>query len=137
MVSVLSESRAMNANTPDRDGHHLLRTLFELGETGLRPTEDLLMRLQGLRKVRLDAVLRDLRGRGFVQPDRLNLTMAGLLIATRLPESELQPMAQPSVRTPPTGVSELQEFTPCPSSRRPPTAVRRRRTTSRPRRFAY
>lgn len=90
----------MNTNAPTQDALDLLKTVFELGEVGMRPSEELLMRLRGLRESRLRVLLRELRQRRLLQEERLAVTMAGLMIATALPDPEVQPMAQSSRRTP-------------------------------------
>jgi hypothetical protein len=73
----------------------LLRTLFELAEADVRPSLDLLERLLDVDATRAKVLLVELRRAGFVQRDRLNLTLAGLAVATSVPEAQLQPMRAP------------------------------------------
>ncbi|MFO7566464.1 MAG: hypothetical protein R6X02_27725 [Enhygromyxa sp.] len=73
----------------------LLRTLFELADADVRPSLDLLERLLDIDATRAKVLLIELRRAGFVQRDRLGLTMAGLAVATSVPEAELRPMQAP------------------------------------------
>lgn len=73
----------------------LLRTLFELAEADVRPSLDLLERLLDLDATHAKVLLVELRRAGFVQRDRLNLTLAGLAVATSMPEAQLRPMTAP------------------------------------------
>lgn len=73
----------------------LLRTLFDLANADVRPSLDLLERLLDIDATRAKVLLIELRRARLVQRDRLGLTMAGLAVATSVPEVELRPMQAP------------------------------------------
>jgi hypothetical protein len=79
----------------DPSAVNLLKTLFEMAEADVRPSLDLLERLLDLDGTRAKVLLVELRRAGFVQRDRLNLTMAGLAVAVSASQVELQPMRAP------------------------------------------
>lgn len=97
--AVLTESAAMRTNKPENPAFTVLRALFDLAEADVRPNEALVGRLLGLEVDRVLALVARLRVMRLVQPDRLGLTMAGLVLATSLPETELAPTAPASERT--------------------------------------
>jgi hypothetical protein len=78
----------MNGAMPNSNAFTVLRTMFDLLQVDVRPSRDLLGRLTGHETEDVSALLAQLRRAGLVQMDRLGLTMAGLAIATRLPETE-------------------------------------------------
>jgi hypothetical protein len=80
----------------DPSAHKVLRTLFDLADADVRPSLDLLGRLLDIDAIRAKVLVVELRRVGLVQRDRLNLTMAGLAVATSIPEAELEPMQAPA-----------------------------------------
>ncbi len=85
---------------PENDALELLRALFDLAQADVYPTRDLLERLLGHDGMRASALLAQLRRAGFVQRDRLGLTMAGLVVATGMPPLQPKPMADPGRAAP-------------------------------------
>jgi len=69
-----------------------LRALFDLADTDLRASPDLLGRLLGLDPNRCIAAVSRLRAVGLVQRDRLGLTLVGLAVAMALPVTEPCPL---------------------------------------------
>ena len=96
---MLTESAAMRTNKPENPSFTVLRALFDLAEADVRPDEVLLGRLLGLEVDRVTALVARLRIMRLVQPERLGLTMAGLVLATSLPETELAPASPAPERT--------------------------------------
>lgn len=86
-------------HTPDSAALEVLRALFDLAEDDIRPTLDLLSRLLHLESRECSALIAQLRVAKLLQPDRLCLTMAGLIIATALPVTEPRPLAAPVGRS--------------------------------------
>jgi hypothetical protein len=84
IVAVLTESAAMITATPNSEALRLLRAIFDLVDADVRPTADLVMRLLGHDDADCRALLAQLRRAKLVQPETLGLTMAGLVVATRL-----------------------------------------------------
>lgn len=104
MSTVLFEYPGMSIATPEFAALTVLRALFDLTEVDMRPTVDLLSRLLGLTNRRTCALVAQLRRAGLVQLEHLGLTMAGLVFATAIPETEparRAPMA-PALRDDPT-----------------------------------
>jgi hypothetical protein len=85
----------MMQRTLDSAALEVLRALFDLAESDLRPTLDLLGRLLGLDTRACSALIAQLRMAQLLQVDRLCLTMAGLAVAAALPVTEPRPMAAP------------------------------------------
>jgi hypothetical protein len=86
--AVLREVTDMQCATPNSDALTVLRLILDLAQVDLRPTTDLLGRLCGHDEAVMGALLAQLRRAGLVQMDRLGLTMGGLAIASRQPETE-------------------------------------------------
>ena len=81
---MLAESAAMITATPNSEALRLLRAIFDLVDADVRPTADLVARLLGHEEATCSALLAQLRRARLVQRETLGLTMAGLVIATRL-----------------------------------------------------
>lgn len=81
----------MLAPTPEFAALSLLRGIFDLADADVRPTVDLLGRLTGHAPSDLSALMAQLRRAGLLQMETLGLTMAGLVVATRLPPFDPQP----------------------------------------------
>lgn len=81
--------------TLDSAALEVLRALFDLAESDLRPTLDLLGRLLHIDTRTCSALIAQLRVAQLLQNDRLCLTMAGLVVAASLPLTEPRPMAVP------------------------------------------
>jgi len=77
----------------ENEALEVLRTCLDLASVDVRATADLLGRLLGLDGARLAALTAQLRSRGLLQEDRYGLTMAGLAVAAKTPQSELRPIA--------------------------------------------
>jgi hypothetical protein len=88
MIAVLFESAVMSIATPESAALTVLRTLFDLADVDMHATPDLLGRLLALPPRRVAALVAQLRRAGLVQLDHLRLTMAGLVLATAVPETE-------------------------------------------------
>lgn len=99
MDAVLFESAVMMIAKPEFEALTLLRGIFDVVDADVRPTEDLLARLTGHAPARLNALVAQLRGAGLLQRPEgapharadLGLTMAGLVIAARLPPFQPEP----------------------------------------------
>ena len=85
---MLFESTAMRTVTPESAALTVLRAMFDLAEVDMSATPDLLGRLLGLSAPRTSALIAQLRRAGLVQLEHLRLTMAGLVLATAVPETE-------------------------------------------------
>lgn len=92
---MLSECREAMTRPLDSAALELLRTLFDLADADVRASLDLLARLLDLDATRAKALVVELRRAGLIQRDRLNLTLAGLAVATSVPTVELRPMQAP------------------------------------------
>jgi hypothetical protein len=88
IVAVLFEPTVMSITKPDSAALTVLRAMFDLAEVSMPVTRDLLVRLLGLTPHRTAALIAQLRRGGLVQLEHLRLTMAGLVLATALPETE-------------------------------------------------
>lgn len=93
----------MNAATPNSDALTVLRMILDLVQVDMRVDAELLCRLCGHDVAALNALIAQLRRAGLVQMDRLCLTMGGLAIASRQPETEPvrhepEPMLESRVR---------------------------------------
>ena len=97
MEAVLTESAAMSIAKPESAALTVLRALFDLADVDLRATPELLERLLDLPPERLSALFAQLRRAGLVQMQHLRLTMAGLVLATALPETQPPRCASPAL----------------------------------------
>jgi hypothetical protein len=88
IIAVLFESAGMSTLMPESAALTVLRALFDLAAVDMPATPDLLGRLLGLTPRRTSALLAQLRRAGLVQLEYPRLTMAGLVFATAIPETE-------------------------------------------------
>lgn len=85
----------MISSTPEFEALTVLRAVFDLADADVQPTVDLLGRLLGLSPRRISVLIAQLRRAGFVQLERLGLTMGGLVLATAMPGTEPRLPATP------------------------------------------
>lgn len=78
----------MKSVTPETAALTVLRAIFDLSEVDMRASMDLIGRLLGLTPRRTATLIAQLRRAGLVQLEHLGLTMAGLVLATAIPEIE-------------------------------------------------